>query len=313
MLANVLGRLKTSLDLLPEHDDLSMTDTLLADAVQNWREALHAADATIETRSFVRHYDGQALEQSLDHLAQADSETARLEATLMLADCLVAFLQDAQYGLSFTDAKPAEDWDKEAQSLLLSAGSVRQAAARMVHAERLSAVSEKAAKRASASAAEAEQAAGTAGESSLASWFDDYGKREHLASSFFRLLAFVGLASAACLAWWFFLESETQVFSASSLVFRAAILLAVAAFSTYAIRLASQHRQQGSWAKSIAVQLKSFQAFIRPVADGATKDAIYLQFAKRILGESPLTTGDKHESSLNITAQDLISLVPRQS
>lgn len=313
MLANVLGRLVTSLNDLPEQKDLTIGQRLLDEALSEWRGLLHEAQAFPQLGVFIERYDGAALEEALDLVAQAQDDAARFQAARILATSLVAFIEASDEGVEFDNMNEYRSWKATARDALVSAGTISQVAVRMVHAESLNAVSEEAARRASESASEAGQAAGLTGDASLASWFDAYGKTEHRASSFFRGLAFFGLAGTAGLAWWFFLESEKQSFAVSSIIFRSAILLAVAAFSSYAIRLAGQHRQQGNWGKSIAVQLKSFQAFIRPVADGATKDSIYEHFARRILGDSPSTTGDKNEANLSLTAQDLISLLPKQS
>lgn len=255
-------------------------------------------------------FDSSAVDEALDVAETASEEIAYLRIARTLADELAVFLKlVAQDGEGVGSSFQSEN----VSALLRTAGTLRSVAIRLMSAEGQRLEASASAESALVSANNARTAAGTAGEQSLAKWFGEYGKSEHIASWVFRGVAFLGLASTAALAWWFFLESEKTELEVTSLVLRSAIVLAVAAFSTYSIRLAGQHRHQGNWAKSIAVQLKSFSAFLDPVESPAIRDSIYEQFAGRVFGAPPDAQGGSSETTIQITAQDLISLIPKAS
>jgi hypothetical protein len=297
---------------LEELPELGDGGRLLRDCLVNWRLSVYDA-LEIGIREAVDQYDSSRIDAALDAIDKGLSEQAYLRAAKDLAGELASFLKTIDFWVSNRGGNVEKLWRGSSSDYLREAGSLRSSALRLEAAEEQRLQASEAVRSAKESATSARQAAGTAGEASLASWFQSYARSEHTASWAFRAVAFLGLAGTAGLAYWFFLESEERNLAVSSLVLRSAMVLAVAAFSTYSIRLAGQHRNQGNWAKSITVQLNSFAAFLEPVESPAVRDAIYGQFANRVLGAPPDSKSASAEATVQITAHDLISLIPKTS
>ncbi len=73
----------------------------------------------------------------------------------------------------------------------------------------------------------------------------------------------------------------------------AAIVLAIGGLSAYVARLGSSHRLTADWARSIKVQMDSFEDFIATIDDSATRQRIHEEFARRVLGAPPTGSGDE--------------------
>ncbi len=166
---------------------------------------------------------------------------------------------------------------------------------------------------------EAQKAAGERGVTSLTGAFEEYRKR-HLRAAFgFRLATIVVLALALAVAVVFVFGWDTIIiptrFSDTrdpndwhQVVYRLAIIAALAGLSAYLGRQSGQHRRLGEWARSIETQLQSFLAFVEPVLDPQTKNAIYLTFAARVLGAPP---DGVEKADLSPSIQPLMDLVLR--
>jgi len=312
MHSDTIGRLEETARRLKKFPMLGDGGRLLQDCLETWTMSFEAA-LRIGVRDPVDQYDSRGVDTLLDAADIARNDQDYLRVAKNLAGELADFLKSISFYLSGQETTQERQWFAVSSDFLREAGSLRSSALRLESAEEQRRQAHEAVKSAEESATTARQAAGTAGEASLASWFQNYARSEHTASWIFRAVAFVGLGGTAGLAYWFFLESEERNLEVSSLVLRSAMVLAVAAFSTYSIRLAGQHRNQGNWAKSIAVQLNSFAAFLEPVDSIAVRDAIYGQFANRVLGAPPDPKSPSAEATMQITAHDLVSLLPKAS
>jgi hypothetical protein len=312
MHSDTIGRLEVTARRLEGIPELGEGGKLLVDGLRTWRLSLDNA-LQIGLREAVDQYDSSRVDAALDAVDKGLSDQDYLRASKDLAGELASFLKTLDFWVSGRGESLGKQWRVSSSEYLREAGSLRSSALRLEAAEEQRLQAREAVRSAEESASSARQAAGTAGEASLASWFRSYARSEHTASWAFRAVAFLGLAGTAGLAYWFFLESEERKLAVSSLVLRSAMVLAVAAFSTYSIRLAGQHRNQGNWAKSIAVQLNSFAAFLEPVESPAVRDAIYEQFANRVLGAPPDSKSASAEATVQVTAHDLISLIPKAS
>lgn len=85
-----------------------------------------------------------------------------------------------------------------------------------------------------------------------------------------------------------------------------AITLLLAGGAAYAARLASVHYGFGQWAKSIQIQLDSFQGFIGVVEDPSARDRMREEFGRRVLGAPAQAPED---ASAGMTTGDLLQLV----
>jgi hypothetical protein len=307
---DTVGRLEGSIKRLKDLTHPSDSARLLQECLTGW-VATYKEARDMNLDSAVERYDSLIVNDALDQVDTSNDELVLLSAARVLAEELTSFLKSLNStALKFPSAAK-EAWLETSNGFLHNSGSLRSAALRLASAEEQRRQASELLESARESARDARRAAGSAGEASLASWFQEYGKNEHIASWAFRSLAFTGLIGTAALAYWFFLQSEIRELGVTSLALRSAIVLAVAAISTYAIRLAGQHRQQGNWAKSIAVQLNSFAAFLEPLESSSTRDVIYQQFAARVLGSPPHSNRNSAEPPLQVSAQDLAVLVAR--
>jgi hypothetical protein len=87
---------------------------------------------------------------------------------------------------------------------------------------------------------------------------------------------------------------------------RALALAGVFGLAGYCARQAHQHRSMANWARALAVQLKTFDAYLSPIDDVAVKDALRVSFASRVFGEHPVMRGEPTVSSQS-TAIDSIA------
>lgn len=308
---DVLGRLEDGVSRLRREDGLSEAKWLLLEVLESWQGVANSAfNRGEEAKQAARSWNTIELDRALD---EAESETDELgiyETVKKLAELLAAFIG---FVISFLlEEAPHNSWPQDVESSLKAAGVLRSSAVRLAAAEESKRSAVKSATEAEASADKAKQAAGSAGSASLAAFFQSYARGENGASWVFRGLAFGGLIATVVLSWQFFLESERQALSIPSLVLRIAIIAALAGISTYAVRIAGQHRVLGNWAKTISVQLLSFDAFMEPIESKIVRDAIYEQFAQRVLGPPPEARASG-EPKVSLSAQDLMSLIPKSS
>lgn len=157
------------------------------------------------------------------------------------------------------------------------------------------------------SAATARDDAGEVGDVKLAAHFSDYANEQLKASNWFRGAAFASAVIAvAAGSWLYFHAPETE--SVADHLARGLIIVAIASIGTYCGRLSGQHRHDGNWAATVAVQLKEFTRFMEPVTDDAVKAQIQLMFASRVLGATPIPG----ETTSPIPAEQFTALLSRK-
>ncbi|WP_354263685.1 hypothetical protein [Arthrobacter sp. OAP107] len=184
-------------------------------------------------------------------------------------------------------------------------------------AEELVASTEKSASKASEAATSASEAAGTAGESTLASYFEAFTKDEWESATRYRVWTIRLLAIGGGLAAVFLLLPafgvEALALEAGDYVHlaqRIIVTAAVFALAAYLARQSHQHRTLANWAKTLSVQLKTFDAFMAPLDSNDAKEALRAQFAARVFGEPPVLRGDassEDSSSVHDKIFDILS------
>lgn len=308
---DVLGRLEDGVSRLRREDGLSDAKRLLLEVFESWQSVVDSAlNRDEEVKRAARRWNSIELDQALDEAESETDELGTYEIVKKLAELLAAFIGSVILYLHEEDLY--SPWPRDVEYSLKAAGVLRSSAVRLAAAEESKRSAVMSAAEAEASADKAKQAAGSAGSASLAAFFQSYARGENAASWAFRAMAFGGLVATVVLSWQFFLESERQALSIPSLVLRIAIIAALAGISTYAVRIAGQHRVLGNWAKTISVQLLSFDAFMEPIESKIVRDAIYEQFAQRVLGPPPEARASG-EPKVSLSAQDLMSLIPKSS
>lgn len=123
----------------------------------------------------------------------------------------------------------------------------------------------------------------------LADQFKTLYRREGNTSWGFRVVAFGLLVVAAVTGYKLAGSQSTDWQSTATHV---AIVSVLAGASAYAARLAAAHRGTADWAKSIQVQLETFQDFLGAIEDDATRHRVYEDFGRRVLGPPPIAGED---------------------
>lgn len=70
-------------------------------------------------------------------------------------------------------------------------------------------------------------------------------------------------------------------------IYRIAILSALAGIAAYLGRQASNYHRIATWAQAIEIQLKAFRGFINEIEDEESRQAMFVLFAKRVLEAPP--------------------------
>lgn len=163
------------------------------------------------------------------------------------------------------------------------------------------------------SASKASSAAGMTADSAMSSFYEKLGTDEQSTADLFRRWA-IALGSVAGVMAWIFLSGGAGWGAAwldiaagdyVHLIQRGLVLAAFLALATYLARQAHQHRTMANWARSLAVQLKTFDAFIDPIDDPAVRDELRKNFASRVFGDHPPVKG---EPAISASSQGISSL-----
>lgn len=71
-----------------------------------------------------------------------------------------------------------------------------------------------------------------------------------------------------------------------------AVVATIGGAAAYSARLASNHRTVADWARSVEVQLSTFQDFLGAIGDTQVKNRLYEDFGRRVLGPPPAGVAD---------------------
>lgn len=160
----------------------------------------------------------------------------------------------------------------------------------------------------------AQESAGTTGNASLSQYFDEYAAAELSAARGFRTATLwaIGAAVLVAVALWLPVWGKQEW---PEVVYHLAVVAGIGALGAYLGRQSGQHRRVYNWAKGIAVQLRSFPAFVQPVINADTVAQIYLLFANRVMGAMPERLGKGTNTDPVGVAQvvELVSALTKQS
>ncbi|MEV7636294.1 hypothetical protein AB0N71_08960 [Pseudarthrobacter enclensis] len=172
---------------------------------------------------------------------------------------------------------------------------------------------EEAATNAAKSASAASSAAGKTADNEMASFYEKLGSDEQATANLFRRWA-IGLGAVAGALAWTFLSGgaglnvgwlEIAAGDYVHLIQRGLVLAAFLALATYLAKQAHQHRSMANWARSLAVQLKTFDAFLDAIKDSSVQDELRKTFAARVFGDHPAVKG---EPALSASSQSMAAL-----
>lgn len=162
------------------------------------------------------------------------------------------------------------------------------------------------------------ESVGQIGEGNLAAAFDKLARREGVAMIVFRvatfLLAALAVASPFLIHRLPLLDDTLDASSDwASLTARVIAAAGIAGAAAYAGRQAGNHRRASLWARSIATQLKSLNAFVASIDDQAVRDAVRESMARRMMSEPPQTSRPADPGVDATTLMPLLTEVIRKS
>jgi hypothetical protein len=172
--------------------------------------------------------------------------------------------------------------------------------------------------KAEASASAASAAAGTTGEVALSRHYESLAEDERTTAVAFRwLTSFLALVGGGITATfvlgpgvgvtWLAIGPTDYV----HLIQRGLLVAGVLGLSGYFARQAHQHRSMANWAGSLAVQLKTFEAYLAPIADDDVKNELRRTFAGRVFGDHPAMKGDPAVAPSSATLDSAVDLLAR--
>lgn len=130
----------------------------------------------------------------------------------------------------------------------------------------------------------AKQASSATSEVAMAGEFAKFGVQESKQATTYRAatisLIVVGILVSIAL-------HSLATASVAEAIYKLAILGAIFGLAGYLGRQAGHHRDLAVWARTINVQLQTFEAFLDPIGDEANRDHARLAFASRVFGAVP--------------------------
>ncbi|MFJ9389818.1 hypothetical protein ACIRON_13410 [Nocardioides sp. NPDC101246] len=139
----------------------------------------------------------------------------------------------------------------------------------------------------------------------LSTHFETLARNERWKGAALRVLSVAALLAAMGIAWTAGVSKES-LGSWTELSRHLALTLLLAGGAAYGAKLASSHYTFGQWARSIQVQLDSFEGFIGVVEEQSARDRMREEFGRRVLGAPPQATDD---GSTGLTAGELLQVL----
>lgn len=188
------------------------------------------------------------------------------------------------------------EWAKDRVNSIKRERDVHEQLARAAKAAE---TAEESASRASQAAGNALQAAGDVGEGTMSSHFDSLANTEARTADWFRWSTIAAMIAGGGLAVWLVLGPEISATASVvesgdyvHLIQRLIATGAIFALAGYLARQAHQHRTTANWARALAVQLQTFDAFMGPVQSDDVKDQLRTAFAAHVFAAPPRAKGE---------------------
>jgi hypothetical protein len=163
---------------------------------------------------------------------------------------------------------------------------------------RLTARAQNAVIRTETAAEAASNAAGRTGEDVMSSFYTNLASTEVKAAEMFRcstvVLAVVGGAAAAFFVFFPGLPPALDIAANGygPLIQKTVFIASIFGLAGYFARQAHQHRSMANWAGTLAVQLRTFDAFLAGIDNAEVKNELRKAFAARVFGEHPAMKGE---------------------
>ena len=145
-----------------------------------------------------------------------------------------------------------------------------------------------AAGRAESALALAERAATKSATSTLERSFETTATKNGRSAFWFRTGTIATLVGTVALGIYYALDSPTHPADDwRGLIYRVAILSALAGIAAYLGRQASHYHRIATWALGIEIQLKAFRGFVNEIDDPEARQTMFTLFGKRVLEAPP--------------------------
>lgn len=124
----------------------------------------------------------------------------------------------------------------------------------------------------------------TAG-SELTRHFDEFVARNSLAAGLYRASSIVLTVLVLGAALWTYIYAEPD--DSLALIWRSSLLVGSIGLAAYLARQGAMHHELATWAKTIAVQLSTFESYLASVEDEETVAELRQRFAHRVFMSEP--------------------------
>lgn len=294
VLSEVFADFSMKRDALKANPNAGIDDIALLPLVEVWVRLLDWAEKTALPDDAVRHVGAAArdayTQQNVYRQVAGKAKRQALSGVDANLDVfLPIFNAIAAPGHTTPKTEALKGLIKEAR------GESRRASSVMAYVtERTAGLEEavrsasEAAGRAETALALAEQAATKSATSTLERSFETTARKNARSAYWFRTGTIATLVGTVALGVYYAVDSPTHPEDDwRGLVYRVAILSALAGIAAYLGRQASNYHRLATWAQAIEIQLKAFLGFINEIQDEDARQTMFALFAKRVLEAPP--------------------------
>lgn len=250
-----------------------------------------------------------------------DVTRAHLDGDGTLRDSLVSQARHMRALLALVNGLMWQSQSSESATPTVDSNFLQYISARIGQLEKSAAVdsllkrAKVAVEAAEAAAESSAAAAGKTAQNLLSTHYGDLANAEGRVFRFFLSATISFLLLGGGLAFYFLLTPE---FSSTSnqdryvlLIQRVVVTTAVFGFAGYLARQASHHRAMWNWARSLTVQLKTFDAYLAPITDDDTQHELRKAFAERAFGEHPVAKSEQSVTPTALATEKLLEIISK--
>lgn len=235
-------------------------------------------------------------------LDENDDETVALQALMLLEATFetrldVAFRENPHLS---NDGRY-----KLRQDLNARANSVRESLTSLLELLQNARTADESARRALSEAQASDEArrkamtvAATSGDEKLSGGFGTLARKEAIAAGLWTTAAIITTVAGVAAGWGTHVALDSQG-DLARVLYPAVLALAFGGLAAYFARLGGHRRHTAQWAKSVAVQLDSYEKFIHHADEGA-RGPIFDRFAARVLGDPPVRNAKGDQTGFSL-------------
>ncbi|MDN4611968.1 hypothetical protein [Arthrobacter burdickii] len=162
-----------------------------------------------------------------------------------------------------------------------------------------------------ASKLDAQKAASVASEASLSGHFASLATEEFAAAGKYRVATICAIGVGIVVGG--IVHFAVGISDLPSAIYNLGLVAAVFALAGYLGRQSASHRNVALWAKTIQVQLLTFDAFLGPITNEDSADEVRRSFASRVFGAVPSGGKEEGDAIPSTVVEQLLSLATKAS